>query len=146
MARHSKPLIEPEIQPKRKSKRGSISLSDLPDRTEQKTVKSRFKQSKQTKCAVCKKTDQIAKPYLGTMGSVHPSCHDEIVEERNKKSPEEVSEEKAKRLGYPQCMICGKYAHRGDKTYVWSNREIVDGKFEGAVHHSCFEELMSTKN
>lgn len=138
MARCSKPLIPLENKPKRKSKRGSFIVNTD---TESKPTKQHFSKQ-QTKCAVCGETDSIAKPYLNTMGSVHPKCHDEVVTERLADKENEI-EESAKRKGLSRCMICKKYAHKGDKTYVWSNEEIADGKFQGPVHMSCFEKLQN---
>lgn len=149
MARHSKPLSELDFQPKRRSKHSSTKQFDS---TESNTIKSRFKQQKQTRCARCQKSDQIAKPYLNTFGSVHPRCHDEIVAERNQdevlrqqEDREAYNEEQAKKLGYPMCIICERYADLGNKIYVYSDSEIVDGHFEGSVHRSCFEKLQSIK-
>ena len=149
MARHRKPLIEPEIQPKRKSKRGSVKVSDD---SAPKKVQTHFQKRKETKCAVCEKTDHIAKPFIATMGSVHPKCHDQVMTERRKAADDkycdviDLNEEKARNLGYPMCIICKKYADQGDKIFVYSDSEIVDGKMKGSVHRSCFEQLAKTKN
>ena len=143
MARYSKPFTEPTNKPSSKSKHGSINSSD---ELAPKTTKSLFHRQKKTKCAVCKKTDTIAKPYVATTGSVHPKCHDEVMakrkeDEEKKGNAEDTTEEQAKRLDYPQCIICKKYADKGDKIYVYSDSEIIDGKDQGSVHRSCFEQL-----